>query len=109
MDVEQEETYLTFIMEYENYSFPEAIEVSGRPGWCRTSTAWNIRTKPEEKAARSEEQDLLRSIQMAAKYYYYQLRTENSDRSAIEYLTGRELSDETIQKFGLGYSDKYQR
>ena len=32
-----------------------------------------------------------------------------SDRgkTAYHYLKGRELSDETIVKFGLGYSDKY--
>ena len=43
---------------------------------------------------------------MAAKYYYYQLRTENG-RQAMEYLKNRRLSDETIRSFGLGYSNKY--
>ena len=38
--------------------------------------------------------------------FYYQLRRE-SGRQAHEYLTGRGLSEETIRKFGLGYSDKY--
>ena len=29
------------------------------------------------------------------------------EKNAHDYLTGRGLSEETIRKFGLGYSDKY--
>ena len=42
----------------------------------------------------------------AAQYFYYQLRREGG-KNAHDYLTGRGLSEETIRKFGLGYSDKY--
>ena len=38
------------------------------------ATAENIRTK-REKRQRSEQQDLLELNKMAAKYFYYQLRT----------------------------------
>ena len=56
--------------------------------------------KAERRAA------LLEINKLAAGYFYYQLRRE-SGRQAHEYLTGRGLSEETIRKFGLGYSDKY--
>ena len=56
--------------------------------------------KAERRAA------LLEINKLAAGYFYYQLRRE-SGRQAHEYLTGRGLSEETIRKFGLGYSDMY--
>ena len=93
----------TFVMEYENYSFPEALKMlSDRVG---------VKLPEQEysKEARKQ-QDLKTQIlelnKQAAKYYYYQLRTENG-RQAMDYLTGRELSDETIKKFGLGFANKY--
>ena len=42
----------------------------------------------------------------AAKYYHYLLKSERG-KLAYNYLSGRKLSDETILRFGLGYSDKY--
>ena len=58
------------------------------------------RQKAEERAA------LLEINKLAARYFYYQLRRE-SGKTAYAYLTGRGLSEETIKKFGLGYSDKF--
>lgn len=43
---------------------------------------------------------------MAANYFYYQLRTE-SGAQAMQYLKSRQLDDETIKRFALGYSSKY--
>ena len=66
------------------------------------------RKKAEEEAKKKAERRaaLLEINKLAAGYFYYQLRRENG-RQAHEYLTGRGLSEETIRKFGLGYSDKY--
>ena len=58
------------------------------------------RAKAEKRAA------LLEINKKAAQYFYYQLRREGG-KNAHDYLTGRGLSEETIRKFGLGYSDKY--
>ena len=44
----------------------------------------------------------------AARYYYFELRQEKG-RAAYEYLRGRGLSDETIKRFGLGYSGQQSR
>ena len=60
----------------------------------------------EERRAQDLRTRILNVNKMAAKYYYYQLRTENG-RQAMEYLKNRCLSDETIRSFGLGYSNKY--
>lgn len=94
---------LTFIMEYENYSFPEALKyLADRVGVELPQQEMNEEMKRQQDL-RSR---ILELNKMAAKYYYYQLRTENGAH-AMEYLKGRKLSDETIHKFGLGYSNKY--
>lgn len=93
----------TFVMEYENYSFPEAVKfLADRVGVDLPEQEYNEEMK--------KQQDLKSSIldlnKMAANYFYFQLRQENG-RLAMDYLKGRELSDETIKGFGLGYANKY--
>lgn len=94
---------LTFIMEYENYSFPEALKyLADRVGVELPQQEMNEEMKRQQDL-RSR---ILELNKMAAKYYYYQLRSEHGTQ-AMNYLKGRKLSDETIHKFGLGYSNKY--
>ena len=94
---------LTFIMEYENYSFPEALKyLADRVGVELPQQEMNEEMKRQQDL-RSR---ILEMNKMAAKYYYYQLRSEQGSQ-AMNYLKGRKLSDETIHKFGLGYSTKY--
>ncbi len=92
-----------FVMEYENYSFGEALShLADRAGveLPKIEYSREAREKAEQRAT------LLEINKLAAQYFYYQLRRENG-RTAYNYLTGRGLSEETIRKFGLGYSDKY--
>lgn len=92
-----------FIMEYENYSFGEALShLADRAGveLPKIEYSREAREKAEQRAT------LLEINKLAAQYFYYQLRRE-SGKTAYGYLTGRGLSEETIRKFGLGYSDKY--
>ena len=92
-----------FVMEYENYSFGEALShLAERAGVELPKIEYSkaAREKAERRAT------LLEINKTAAQYFYYQLRRENG-KAAHEYLTGRGLSEETIKKFGLGYSDKY--
>ncbi len=93
----------TFIMEYENLSFGEAVKhLADRAGVELPKIEYSREAK--EKAERRTA--LLEINKQAAQYFYYQLRRENGAR-AYQYLTDRGLSNETIRKFGLGYSDKY--
>ena len=92
-----------FIMEYENYSFGEALShLADRAGveLPKIEYSREAREKAEERST------LLEINKLAAQYFYYQLRREDG-KTAYGYLTGRGLSEETIRKFGLGYSDKY--
>lgn len=91
-----------FIMEYENYTFGEALKhLADRAGveLPKIEYSKEVRRKAEEKA------ELLEINKQAAQYYYYQLRTERGQKGS-EYLTGRGLTEETLRKFGLGYSDR---
>ncbi len=94
----------TFIMEYENYTFVEALKMLAERAGIEL---------PEEEYSKEtkEKADLKTAIlevnKLAAKYYYAQLKTEQG-KLAHDYLTGRKLSEETITAFGLGYSTKYR-
>ena len=91
-----------FIMEYENYTFGEALKhLADRAGveLPKIEYSREVRQKAQEKA------ELLEINKQAAQYFYYQRRTENG-QTGLDYLTNRGLSEETMRKFGLGYSDR---
>jgi len=93
----------TFLMNYENDTFPEAIKtLADRAGIDLPEIEYS-----EEMKKEADKKALLLEINKeAAKYFYYQLR---SPQGAIghQYLTKRELSEETMKQFGLGYSNKF--
>ena len=94
---------ITFLMEYENYTFPEALEVlANRIGVELPKQELSA----EQKWASDKKARLLEANKEAAKYFYTLLRSERGSR-AHEYFKNRGLSEKTLQKFGLGYSDKY--
>ena len=95
----------TFLMEYENFTFPEAVKsLADRCGMELPEVEYS-----EEAKRQADKKSRLLEIQKkAARYYCYELRQEKG-RSAYEYLKGRALSDETIRKFGLGYSGQQSR
>ncbi len=93
----------TFLMQYENFTFGEAMQsLADRVG---------IELPQQETtSAQRREADrrtrLLEINKEAAKYFYTLLRSPRGQK-AYQYFKKRELSDETMQKFGLGYSDQY--
>ena len=93
----------TFLMEYENFTFPEAMQaLADRAGVDLPKQELSGEAKREsDKRSR-----LLEINKEAGKYYYTLLRSERGAQ-ALSYFRKRELSDATMQKFGLGYSDKY--
>ena len=92
----------TFLMNYENYSFPEAIKALGE----RAGVALpEVEMDAEAKKRAGRRQRMLDANKEAAKYYFYQLRTPKG-QDGLGYLRKRQLSDETIKSFGLGFSNK---
>lgn len=93
----------TFVMEYENYSFVEALKYLAE----RVNIALPEEENSEEARQKADlKGQLLEINRQAAKYFFYQLKSERG-AVAYEYLTKRGLSEETIKKFGLGYSNKF--
>lgn len=92
----------TFVMEYENFSFPEAIKyLADRAGIKLPEEEFT----PEARKHADRRKRLFDINKEAAKFYYVQMKQETG-KPAYEYFKRRGLSDETITKFGLGYSDK---
>lgn len=93
----------TFLMEYENYSFSEALKfLADRAGVTLPRQEYS-----KEAKERADTKAILLEInKAAAQYYYVQLKNGRGEQ-ALSYLKNRELSDDMIRAFGLGYSNKY--
>ena len=94
---------ITFIMEYENYTFAEAVRLLAERAGVDIP---EVEYSKEAKEKADLKATLLEINKLAAKYFYAQLKTEHA-KHAHTYLTRRGLSEDTITAFGLGYSNKY--
>ena len=93
----------TFLMEYENYTFQEALKyLADKAGVELPQTEYSAQAKE-----RADLKAILLEInKIAAQYFYVQLKSSKG-KAGLSYLKRRELSDDTIKAFGLGYSNKY--
>lgn len=95
----------TFIMEYENYSFPEAVKFLAE----RSKTALPEKEVSDEQRRKESYRTLLKDMnRTATAYFHYLLTKTEHGKKAMDYLRGRGLTEETIVKFGMGYSDIYE-
>ncbi len=93
---------LTFVMEYENYTFPEALKfLADRAGVKLPEMEFSQEARQKE----SRRAQLLEVNKEAAKYFYFQLRSPQG-KPGYEYFKNRQLSEETMKQFGLGYANK---
>ena len=94
---------LTFVMQYENFTFQEAMQSLAERAGIELP-------KQEMTAAQRQKADrrakLLEINKTAAKYFYMLLRSPQGQH-ALDYFIRRELTPQTMQHFGLGYSGKY--
>ena len=94
---------LTFVMEYENYTFQEALQsLADRAGVTLPKMEYSKEAR-EQAELRAR---LLEVNKLAANYFYYQMK-QPQGKMAYEYFHDkRKLTDETMLRFGLGYSNK---
>ena len=94
---------ITFLMEYENYTFPEALKfLADRAGVALPKMEYQkeAREQADLKAR------LLEVNKLAANYFYHQLKSP-AGQVGYRYLHDkRELKDPTILRFGLGFANK---
>ena len=94
----------TFLMEYENLSFPEALRQLGERAGVELPKEEDFNPRARQEA--DLKSTLLEIHKEAARYFYYQLKSEKGS-AGWDYLANkRELTPQTITKFGLGYSGK---
>ena len=90
----------TFLQEYENYTFNEALAVlAEKAGVTLPETSISA----EDRSKDTLRKRMLEVNKEAAKYYAYALRSPQGE-AGYKYLTGRGLTDETLLKFGLGFA-----
>lgn len=93
----------TFLMEYENFSFPEALKyLAERAGMELPEEELN----EEAKRAMDEKARLREMNKLSANYFYYLLHSKRGQKG-LAYLKDRGITDTTIKHFGLGYADIY--
>jgi DNA primase len=93
----------TFVMEYENFSFLEALRFLAE----RAGIALPEQELSEEQRRQSDLKGRLLDVnKQAAMYFYYQFKNSEG-QAAYNYLVNRGLSEDTIKHFGLGYSNRY--
>lgn len=94
---------ITFLMEYENFSFPEALQfLADRSGveLPKLEYGKEAREQADFKAR------LLEANKLAANYFYHQLKQPQGQLGYGYLHDKRGLADETIRHFGLGYANK---
>ena len=93
----------TFLMEYENFSFPEALKyLAERAGMELPEEELN----EEAKRTMDAKARLREMNKLSANYFYYLLHSKRGQKG-LAYLKNRGITDETIKRFGLGYADIY--
>lgn len=91
----------TFIMQYENYTFVEAMKMLAERAGVKLPEAEYDENARRAMNAKARIMELNKD---AANYFYFQLRAPQGE-VGMRYFKNRELSDETMKKFALGYSN----
>ena len=93
---------VTFLMEHEHFTYPEAIRFLAK--------RYNIEIEEtevsnEDKAIASEKESMYLVSEFAKKYFHEtMLHSEEGKAIGLSYFKERGFTPETITKFGLGYS-----
>lgn len=91
----------TFVMQYENASFQEAVKLLAERAGVSLP---DLQEGEEARKRDSKRARLLEVNKEAARYFYYQLRSKTG-QAGYAYLHKRQLSEETIKHFGLGFAN----
>ena len=91
----------SFVMEIERVAFPEAIKiVADKVGMPLPQMIED----PRFAALRRESDDVIQLNSWALEWWQQQLTSSSEGRLARDYLSQREINDETRQTFQLGYA-----
>jgi DNA primase len=89
----------TFVMEHEKVSFVEAVRsLAERAGIPLPEPG------TQDSAQATENEALYAACRTGARFFYDNMMNTTEGKLAFEYFHHRAFSDDTIRKFGLGYS-----
>lgn len=93
---------VTFLMEQEHYSYPEAIRFLAK----RYNIEIEETEQSNEQKHQADERESMFIVTEFARDYFHETLLENTQGKAIglSYFKERGFTDETIRKFQLGYS-----
>ncbi len=91
---------ISFVMKYENCSFPEAVQMlAGRAG-----VTLPVREETEQDRQRASKRARLLEVNKEAATYFYGCLRSHRGEHGMAYLQKRELTQDTMRAFGLGYA-----
>ncbi|MBQ0052753.1 MAG: DNA primase [Treponema sp.] len=99
---------IKFVMEMEKFKYPEAIEFLARKAGIEivyTSGGYN----PQDNQTENRKTEYINLYNRVADMFHYGLINTENGKFALNYITGRGISMETIEKFKIGYSPENRR
>lgn len=95
---------ITFLMEIENFTYPEALRHAAKKYGIEIEED-KVEYSEEQKKAQSEREILYKIHEVANTFFQENLwETQEGKTIALSYFKERELHDDIIKKFQLGYS-----
>lgn len=93
----------SFLMNYDNMTFKEALEELAP----RCGVTLPQRELTYQERQRADKRSRLFEINKEAAAFYYRMLRIDEGQKAMDYFKGRQLSDDTMHKFGLGCTSRY--
>lgn len=91
----------SFVEKMENLSFTEAVERLAEAAHLELPRA---EVSPEEKRRKQFNDELYHAMELAVVYFHNCLRRTNMGKPGLAYFKRRHLTDETIDRFKLGFA-----
>jgi DNA primase len=97
---------ISFLMEFDRLEFPDAIDELASQYSMEVPREKNNASPAQQKKqqqAYQQKQDDYELMSHISRFYQQQLKVANDKETAVDYLKGRGLSGEVVQRFGIGY------
>lgn len=96
---------IKFVEKYENMTFFEAVKyLASNAGM----TLPEVNVKNADLEALKQKEKVLKTLNLAKDYYISKLASEPNSSPATAYVKKRQLTDEVVKYFGIGYSPDWQ-
>ncbi|UPW19369.1 DNA primase [Agarivorans sp. TSD2052] len=98
---------ISFLMEYDKLEFVDAVEDLASQMGVEVERENSNNSKFDQAKSQQQRQlskDLYELIGHASRFFQQQLRVNPNKQQVIDYLKGRGLSGEVVQRFSIGYA-----